>query len=84
MMNVVYVYVRRRSVYGTLLRSQAGQPAAYLGKPSNLRAAHQVEADVVSERSDIMYIIYYIISRCFSTTLLGVLYCVCVCVLTMH
>jgi hypothetical protein len=27
-----------------------------------------------------MYIIYYIISRCFSTTLLGVLYCVFVCV----
>jgi hypothetical protein len=27
-----------------------------------------------------MYIIYYIISRCFSTTLLGVLYCARVCV----
>ena len=27
-----------------------------------------------------MHIIFYIISRCFSTTLLGVLYCACVCV----
>ena len=53
MMNVVYVYVRRRSVYGTLLRSRAGQPAAYLGKPSNLRAAHQVEAEMLFQNARI-------------------------------